>query len=122
MSDEKNVAWYITDDRDLPLEQQKALCIFTGGNGDWYVQINPARHPDRGFEGVRLCTSGGASSHAPGLTVAIAEAFQAMLDAQNGVRVRGPTRAEMQMEIDAWRRAYPDRQFDGVFDIGPMLE
>lgn len=35
-------AVYLTDDRDLPVEDQRALVIFPGGNGDWYVQVAPA--------------------------------------------------------------------------------
>lgn len=28
-----------------------------------------------------------------------------------------PSREEMQAELNAWRQRFPDRQFDGFFDI-----
>lgn len=102
---------YLTDDRDLPDEEQRALVIFSGGNGDWYVQVAP-RH-GRTTEGVRLCTSGGASSACPGLTVAIADAYRAMVAASRGERP-APSRAELMEELDAWRAKYPDQKFDGL--------
>ncbi len=68
----------------------RTLVIFQGGNGDWYVQVAP-RH-GRTSEGVRLCTSGGASSHAPGLTVAIASAHRAIMAAQRGDPPSSPLR------------------------------
>lgn len=95
-------AMYLTDDRDLPLEDQRSLVIFPGGNGDWYVQVAP--HHGRSTEGVRLCTSGGASSQCPGLTVAIAEAYRAMLAAQNGKkREPKPSYSDLEREVAAWR-------------------
>lgn len=72
MTDDRAV--YLTDDRDLPEEDQRALVIFPGGNGDWYVQVTGAN--GMGWDGVRLCTSGGASTKVPGLTSAIAEAYR----------------------------------------------
>ena len=95
-------AMYLTDDRDLPLEDQRSLVIFPGGNGDWYVQVAP--HHGRTTEGVRLCTSGGASSHCPGLTVDIAEAYRAMLAAQNGEKRKPkPSYSDLELEVAAWR-------------------
>lgn len=78
----KAPAIYLTDDRDLPEDELRTLVIFQGGNGDWYVQVAP-KH-GRTMEGVRLCTSGGASSAAPGLTVSIAEAYRAIKAAEQG--------------------------------------
>jgi len=68
----RETAIYLTDDRDLPPDELRTLVIFQGGNGDWYVQV--ANRHGRTTEGVRLCTSGGASTHAPGLTASIAGA------------------------------------------------
>lgn len=69
---------YLTDDRDLPPEEQNELEIMPGENGDWYVSVVPRGQGSLG-RGVRLCTSGGASTRCPGLTVAIAEAYRAMV-------------------------------------------
>lgn len=69
---------YVTDDRDEKSPHE--LKIFLGGNGDWYVSVLPKGH--RVGPAVRLCTSGGASSAAPGLTNAIADAYSALADAQ----------------------------------------
>jgi len=109
-------AVYLTDDRDLPVEDQRTLVIFQCGNGDSYVQVAPAH----GFaiEGVRLCTSGGASSHCPGLTVAIAEAYRAMQDARNGVsRSVAPSYGDLRREVDAWRRRAPGYEYDPVMEV-----
>lgn len=109
-------AIYLTDDRDLPEDEQRALVIFPGGNGDWYVQVAPAH--GRTTEGVRLCTSGGASSHCPGLTVAIAEAYRSMLAAQRGERREaGLSRSDMEDELRAWRNAHPDQ----IYSFGDIV-
>ena len=72
---------YLTDDRDD--ERPNELVIFPGGNGDWYVGV--ARQ-GKGCIGnsVRICTSGGASTRAPGLGLAIAHAFRALINAGEG--------------------------------------
>ena len=109
-------AIYLTDDRDLLEEDLRALVIFHGGNGDWYVQVTPAH--GRSVEGVRICTSGGASTNCPGLGPAIAEAFRAIMAAQNGNKYNPlPSREEMQAELNAWHQRFPDMKFDGFFDI-----
>jgi len=101
---------YLTDDRDKPLEEQRSLVIFQGGNGDWYVQVAPAH--GRTFEGVRLCTSGGASYAAPGLTNAIAEAYRCMKEAAEGnPRDPKPSYYELNEEVRAWRRKAPDWEY-----------
>ena len=69
MSEIKEVR-YLTDNRDYPRRME--LVISQGCNGDWYVSV--VLEGETAVEGVRLCTSGGASSNAPGLTVAIADA------------------------------------------------
>ena len=66
---------YLTDDRDL--RDRNELVIMQGDNGDWYVSVVPEGEGCIG-KGVRLCTSGGASSRCPGLTVAIAQAYRAI--------------------------------------------
>lgn len=103
-------AMYLTDDRDLPLEEQRALVVFPGGNGDWYVQVTP--HHGRSIEGVRICTSGGASVACPGLGNAIAEAYRCMKAAAEGVR-REPRLAteELEEELRAWRSRFPDFRY-----------
>ena len=115
-------AMYLTDDRDFPEEKQRTLVIFPGGNGDWYVQVAPVH--GRTTEGVRLCTSGGASSQCPGLTVAIAQAYRAMLAAQDGTAVAvGPSYAELEREVGAWRAAAPNYFYDERDGrISPRLE
>ena len=65
---------YLTDDRDVPNRHE--LVIMFGGNGDWYVSVVP--EGEKASRGVRICTSGGASFAAPGLTNAIANAFRAI--------------------------------------------
>lgn len=117
MSDQ---AMYLTDDRDLPLDEQRALVIFPGGNGDWYVQVTP--HHGRSMDGVRLCTSGGASTACPGLTVAIAEAYRCMKAAAEGQRREPrPSVEDLEAELAAWRDHYPDQRY--VFgEIIPNIE
>jgi hypothetical protein len=66
---------YLTDDRDHTLRHE--LCITMGGNGDWYVSV--VKEGEAPIAGVRICTSGGAATAAPGLGVAIANAFRALL-------------------------------------------
>ena len=66
---------YLTDDRDI--RDRNELVIMQGDNGDWYVSVVPEGQGCIG-KGVRLCTSGGASSRCPGLTVAIAQAYRAI--------------------------------------------
>ncbi|MGF6440081.1 hypothetical protein [Paraburkholderia youngii] len=109
-------AMYLTDDRDLPEERQRTLVIFQGGNQDWYVQVAPKHGITT--EGVRICTSGGAATHCPGLGVALADAFRAMLAAQNGQpRQQVQPREELERELQAWRSKFPEMRFDGFFDI-----
>ncbi|CAB3754547.1 hypothetical protein [Paraburkholderia humisilvae] len=109
-------AMYVTDDRDLPDGEQRSLVIFPGGNGDWYVQVAP-KH-GRAIEGVRISTSGGAQMHCPGLGPAIAQAYRAMLAAQNGEK-RAAQRSldELESEVRAWRSKFPKLEFDGLFRI-----
>jgi hypothetical protein len=113
-------AVYLTDDRDLPEDELRTLVIFPGGNGDWYVQVAP-KH-GRAVEGVRLCTSGGASVHCPGLGPAIAEAYRAMLAAQRGERPSNvASRAELEDEVNAWRARFPKLKYE-FLDIVPVEE
>jgi hypothetical protein len=107
-------AYYLTDDRDLPEEDLRALVIQQGGNGDWYVSVTGKS--GYSTEGVRLCTSGGASSKVPGLTVAIANAYRAIKDAEEGKRDIRPSYSDLEMEILAWRSRFPSLEFDR-FDI-----
>lgn len=65
---------YLTDDRDLPARHE--LVISHGNNGDWYVMVVP--EGDIIGPTVRLSTSGGASTHVPGLTRAIYDAYVAL--------------------------------------------
>jgi len=103
-------AMYLTDDRDLPLEDQRALVIFPGGNGDWYVQVTP--HHGRSIEGVRLCTSGGASSACPGLTIAVAEAYRCMKAVtESGSQSPIATFSDMEEELHAWRARFPNQRY-----------
>ncbi|MBI4132656.1 MAG: hypothetical protein HY473_00955 [Candidatus Sungbacteria bacterium] len=69
---------YLTDDRDE--RNRNELVILLGGNGDWYVAVVPEGEGTIG-RAVRICTSGGASAAAPGLGVAIANAFRALANA-----------------------------------------
>ncbi|VVE18512.1 MULTISPECIES: hypothetical protein [Pandoraea] len=109
-------ASYLTDDRDLPAEEQRRLVIFFGGNGDLYVQVAPKNGPT--VDGVRVCTSGGASTQCPGLGPALADAYRAMLAAQEGVKVeRRQPSDELEAELRAWRARFPDLVFDGLSEI-----
>ena len=102
-------ALYLTDDRDLPVEDQRALVIFPGANGDWYVQVAPAH--GRTTEGVRICTSGGASTNCPGLGIAIAEAYRAMVAAEKGDRKPVRSRRDIEEELSAWRERFPELEY-----------
>lgn len=73
-------ARYRTDDRDYPDDEQYELKIMPGGNGDWYVSVLPIG--DALGPSVRLCTSGGASRAAPGLTAGISSAYRAIKAAE----------------------------------------
>lgn len=113
-------ALYLTDDRDLPEEDLRALSIFPGGNGDWYVQVTPAH--GRSMEAVRICTSGGAATACPGLPLAIAEAYRCMLATQRGQR-REPaaSRGELEAELAAWRSHFPHLRY-AFGDLEPVAE
>lgn len=76
MSDPIKEVRYLTDDRD-DKRHRNELVITQGGNGDWYVATVPEGQGTIG-KGVRICTSGGAQFTAPGLGVAIANAFRAL--------------------------------------------
>lgn len=76
-------ARYLTDDRDEG--DRHELVISLGGNGDWYIAVVPEGQRTLG-KSVRVCTSGGASRAAPGLTTAIANAFKALVDVQEAKR------------------------------------
>lgn len=108
---------YLTDDRDLPENQQRTLVIFPGGNGDWYVQVAP-KH-GRTTEGVRISTSGGAQWACPGLGVAIAEAYRAMRAAQDApggqLAPSVPTRRELEEELELWRAHFPKLRVERGF-------
>lgn len=90
MSNDIREVRYLTDDRDC--KDRRELVISFGGNGDWYVSVVP--EGAAATIGVRLCTSGGASSKVPGLTVSIANAFRAIAEADasegSGVKVVRP--------------------------------
>ena len=64
---------FVTDDRDKPDDERLSLRIIQGGNQDWYVSITPEH--EGSINGIRICTSGGASVTHPGLTSAIANAI-----------------------------------------------
>ena len=70
---------YLSDDRDQ--KRINELVIIAGGNGDWYVAVVPEGEATIG-RGVRICTSGGAASAAPGLPLAISNAFRALARAK----------------------------------------
>lgn len=101
---------YLTDDRDKDPEEQHSLVILAGGNGDWYVGVG--NQQGRAHDFVRLCTSGGASSHCPGLTVALAEAYRAMQAAQRGEQRDAPTYSDLQEEVMAWRAKASTHEYD----------
>lgn len=64
---------YLTDDRDKPEGRRHELVIGWGNNGDWYIYSAP--EGEKSVNAVRLCTSGGASSSVPGLTVLVSQMF-----------------------------------------------
>ena len=104
---------YITDDRDYPVEDQRALVISLGGNGDWYVQVTGVN--GRSTEGVRLCTSGGASTKVKGLTGAIAEAYRCIKSSQNNegrVPCMEDSYDKLKNEVLAWREKFPTIQYE----------
>lgn len=66
---------YLTDDRDQ--ERRHELVIFWAPNGDFYI----GSVPEGEFmvrQGVRICTSGGASSRNPKLVKAVRDLFEAL--------------------------------------------
>jgi hypothetical protein len=96
-------ARYSSDNRDLPADELRDLVISFGGNGDWYVQITP-KDGVTATEVVRLSTSGGASYRCPGLTVAIAEAYRAIVASTSGRGAEpAPSYEDFQREVTAWR-------------------
>lgn len=105
-------ATYKTDDRDYPIEDQMALTIIAGGNGDWYVSTHPVGQVS--IHAVRICTSGGASSQCPRLGIAIAEAFSAIKNAElkKPLAEYPPSYVELLAEVQAWRSKYTNQEFD----------
>jgi hypothetical protein len=77
VSEEGEVRRYLTDDRDAPAEERHELVLFPGGNGDWYLGVWPEGARSCANT-VRLCTSGGASTAAPGLPLAAARMYRAL--------------------------------------------
>jgi hypothetical protein len=65
---------YVTDDRDLALDRLTVLWVSHGPNGDYYVTTT--RLHERPMFGVRLCTSGGASSRNPELVTSAADMYR----------------------------------------------
>lgn len=113
MPNELDQVEFVTDDRDKPEDERLSLRIFRGGNEDWYVAIAPIN--EVAINGVRVCTSGGASTSHPGLTTAIADAYTAIHNANNGIRGEmPPSRYELEDELQAWRNKFPSLQFDGL--------
>ena len=109
-------AMYLTDDRDRPEDDQRALVIFPGGNGDWYVQVTPPH--GREIYGVRIRADGGAATQCPGLGIAIADAYRAMLAAQRGEAYEPKVpRDELEREVRAWRQRFVHLRFDGFAGI-----
>jgi hypothetical protein len=95
--------FYQTDDRDHPIEEQRKLVIFNGGNGDWYIGTSNHKGYDR--QTVRICTSGGASTNCPGLGIAMAAGV-------NGERRdEVPSRMELEDEVKAWRARSPKLEY-----------
>lgn len=106
-----NSAVYVTDDRDHSPENLRTLVIFPGGNGDWYVQVAGVNGITT--HGVRLCTSGGASTQCPGLTTGIAMAYRAMMAAQRGDCLGAqPTYVDLEREVAAWRAKASKYEYD----------
>ena len=67
------------------------------------------------INGIRICSSGGASKAHLGLTAAIAEAYTAIKNADLGLQVKQPaSRREMEEELEAWRSKFPNFEFDGL--------
>lgn len=59
-----------------------------------------------------------AGTSCPGLGVAVAEAYRAMLAAQAGQKLeRVPSRTELELEVQAWREMFPKYQFNGILSI-----
>lgn len=113
MTSQLEQAVFITDDRDKPLEEKLSLRILQGGNGDWYVSIAPLNQV--AINGVRISTSGGASISTPGLTAAIADAYAAIKNAEQGKQIKThEDRRDMEEELAAWRSKFDNYVFDGL--------
>lgn len=69
---------YVTDDRDASDERLTILWVMHGANGDYYVTTTGWR--ERPFRGVRLCTSGGASSHLSALTAGASAMYRGLIE------------------------------------------
>lgn len=117
INDNPDIATFQTDNRDLPIEEQMALTIIAGGNGDWYVSTHPVGQVS--LHAVRICTSGGAVTNCPRLGIAISEAFTAIKNAEQNKPLREyePTYNDLLEEVQAWRSKYPQQNFDGMFSI-----
>lgn len=112
-----DMATFQTDNRDLPIEDQMALTIVAGGNGDWYVSTHPVGQVS--LNAVRICTSGGASTQCPRLGIAIAEAFTAIKNAElkKPLAEYPPSYEDLLTEVQAWRSKHPNQEFDQFSSI-----
>ena len=112
LDENPDMATYQTDNRDLPIEDQLALTIIAGGNGDWYVSTHPVGQVS--IHAVRICTSGGASTQCPRLGIAIAEAFTAIKNAEHKKPLVEylPSYEDLLAEVQAWRSNFPNQEFD----------
>lgn len=67
---------YLTDDRHT-VSRPHELVVMWAPNGDYYIGSAPEGQHMM-WQGVRICTSGGASSRNPPLMKAVAAIFQAL--------------------------------------------
>jgi hypothetical protein len=113
MADQFEEVVFVTDDRDKPDDERLSLRIIQGGNQDWYVSIAPEKSV--AINGVRICTSGGASVSHPGLVSAISDAYRALHNAKHGIRQKpAKSRVELEEELAAWRDQFPNYEFNGL--------
>lgn len=98
---------YVTDDRDD--EERHKLHISLGGNGDYYVGVIP-EGDNWPWHSVRICTSGGAATHAQGLLRGIATAYRCLTSSE---QPKGMAQAP---DAEHIVRALPHSDLDGLVE------
>lgn len=85
-----------------------SLQILLGGNQDWYV--SKVCSGNKELRGVRLCTSGGASSRSPELVTGVAEIYRILLSPFE-LDKQSPSYPVIQQEVLSFRENHPEHEY-----------